>query len=88
MYLACYVSRIGGRIKEIEEKFHSCPSCGKEVSDERKELLGMDTCPNCTIQPNSPLGVMDYSSKQAGVLMLISDPKMFRMLKKPINQQR
>lgn len=67
---------------------HCCPDCGKLVSDERLELLGTETCEKCTPQGDKVLGVLDYSHKTGGVLMLTSNRKHFEMMKKPINQQR
>lgn len=67
---------------------HQCPSCGRIVSGMRKQLLGTDLCAQCTPQGNIPLGVMDYSEKAGGVLMVVEDRELFRILKKPVNQQR
>jgi len=66
---------------------HTCPKCGSEVDDERRELLGIDLCIRCTPQ-HGLWGIMDFSHKTAGVLMLVEDYKLFKQLKKPINQQR
>ena len=67
---------------------HKCPNCGESVPDERTELLGVVTCAKCTPQKPKPLGVLDFSHKTGGVLMITDDMKLFKLLKKPINQQR
>ncbi len=76
---------------EKEEKrynTHLCPCCHKDVSDERLEMTGTPLCVDCT-PPQPPIyGVMSYAEKAGGILMTTTDPKIFRLLKKPINQQR
>jgi hypothetical protein len=67
---------------------HPCPECGTDVSNERLTLLGTELCPKCTPQGSKVLGVLDYSHKTGGVLMLVSNRKHFEMMKRPINQQR
>lgn len=72
---------------ELTETTHKCPTCGCEVSDARTELLGILECPTCTPQADKPLGIMDYSHKTGGSLMVV-DKRLFKLLKRPINQQR
>ena len=71
----------------IEGGVHPCPSCGRQVSNQRR-VIGTELCTMCSPQTKFPLGVMDYSSKTGGVLMIVTDPHLFRILKKPVNQQR
>ena len=40
--------------------FHRCPRCGILVSNERREILGVDECPGCTPQKRPPKGAWDY----------------------------
>lgn len=73
---------------QIKESVHKCPNCGADVADERTVLLNTLCCAKCTPQASKPMGVMNFDHKTGGVLMLITDKKIFRILKKPINQQR
>jgi hypothetical protein len=73
---------------QIAETTHKCPSCGGEVSDARTELLGILECAFCTPQAEKPLGIPDYGHKTGGSLMIVTDRKLFKLLKRPINQQR
>jgi hypothetical protein len=66
----------------------NCPICGVEVPPERKELLGVETCVKCTPQRPKPKGVMEYGSKNCGVLAITDNKKVFRYLKKPANLRR
>lgn len=70
------------------ETKHKCPGCGCEVSDERIKLLRTEFCTNCIPKGNRPLGVMEYSGKQAGVLVITTSRKEFQLLKKAANQRR
>lgn len=70
------------------ETFHKCPSCGEDVPDERITLVGVVTCTKCTPQPGKLYGIMDYGHKTGGVLTMTEDPELFKVLKRPINQQR
>lgn len=36
------------------ETTHACPTCGKDTPDLRMELLGVETCKDCTVQPTLP----------------------------------
>jgi len=67
---------------------HKCPGCGCEVPDERLELLNVHTCSRCTPQAPKLLGVMEYSEKAGGVLVITSSQAEFEYLKKPANQRR
>lgn len=73
---------------EIKETTHKCPKCGSEVADERIVLLGIPECAKCTPQGSRPMGVPYYGEKAGGTLMIITDPKIFKMMRKPVNQQR
>lgn len=64
---------------------HKCPECHRDVPDERRELLGVDTCPKCTPQRAKPRGVMAYSHKTAGVLDICETEAEFRAMCQPIN---
>jgi ribosomal protein L37AE/L43A len=59
---------------------HECPMCKEPVNLVRREL-GFWLCTKCTPQGIKPLGVMDYSSKTGGVLMLVNDRKLFKIAK-------
>ena len=39
---------------------HKCPKCGVDVPDERRDVLGVDTCIKCTRQKKKPIGTWDY----------------------------
>lgn len=36
------------------ETTHACPTCGQQTPDLRIELLGVETCKDCTVQPAIP----------------------------------
>lgn len=38
---------------------HACPTCGKETPNERQEILGVETCKDCTEQPKIDLSVLE-----------------------------
>ena len=42
------------------EKSVACAKCGKPMPLERKELLGVSTCIQCTKPKKPPVGVWDY----------------------------
>jgi len=67
---------------------HLCPVCGTPVSNERTEILGIENCVRCTTQRPNPKGLMSYDEKAGGILQIVEDDRIFRFLKKPINQQR
>lgn len=67
---------------------HKCPCCECEVPDERFELLGVLTCLKCTPQKERLFGIMEYTQKSGGVLMITDSRKEFEMLKRPANQRR
>jgi hypothetical protein len=60
---------------------HRCPECNADVPDERRELLGVDTCAKCTPQRAKPRGVMAYSHKTAGVLDICETDSEFWAMK-------
>lgn len=72
---------------EIENVIHPCPNCGIPVSSERKELLGVVTCPACTPQAEKLYGIMEYGAKAGGVLV-VGSRKLIDTLKKPANRRR
>ena len=43
-----------------------CSGCGVPVPVERVELLGVDTCKSCTVQPEKVLGFFEYGSAEEG----------------------
>ena len=65
-----------------------CVRCGKPVPEERVELLKVAICKRCTPQPNPIYGVMEYSHKNTGVLVITDSYEEFLMLKKPANRRR
>ena len=71
-------------IKKISQ---SCKICGREMPIERYELFGLTICSRCAPQ-NKIKGVMEYSHKTAGILVLCETEEEFHMLKKPANRRR
>jgi len=58
---------------------HPCPGCGKDVPDERRDLLGVETCVDCTPQKPRPKGYMVYDHKTGGVMETCSDEQHAKM---------
>ena len=71
-----------------EDGLHECPICKEQVPNERFHLLGTLLCPGCTAQKPKLLGVMEYESKNAGVLIVTDNEDLFRALKLPANRRR
>jgi len=67
---------------------HKCPTCGRDVPDERLELLGTEYCIHCTTEKPPLLGIMEYGHKTGGVLVMTESRSEFDMLKKPANHRR
>ena len=67
---------------------HGCPGCDKEVYNARiRAMKGERRCIKCTdTQPY--LGCMNYGHKTGGVLMKTQNREHFRLIRKPIDQQR
>jgi len=59
---------------------HACPTCGKQVPDERFEVVGDLRCIECTPQRPRAKGVMVYDHKTAGVLEICND-EQFQAIK-------
>jgi len=47
-------------VEKPVEKTIPCSKCGKPMPIERKELLGVTTCIQCTKPKKPPIGVWDY----------------------------
>ena len=76
--------------KCLREPFenHACPICGKTTPNERVLVANTILCRDCTPQPSPIFGVMEYSEKAGGTLIITDDEKEFHELKKPANQRR
>jgi RNA polymerase-binding transcription factor DksA len=53
----------------MDKNYHKCPECGKPVPNERRELLGVDTCIDCT--PQQPINQIDLDEAELDVDDLI-----------------
>jgi hypothetical protein len=76
------------QIKADPDGIHRCPSCNKEVPNERYFLVGNIMCCGCSAQPKKLYGVMEYSEKAVGILVMTEDENVFKELKKPANKRR
>lgn len=65
-----------------------CKVCGGDVPNERVDLIGEEICIKCAPPTPKLFGVMEYSGKNVGTLVVTDDPVLFRQLKKPANRRR
>jgi len=76
------------KYKEDPDGEHECPVCKTMVPNLRAVLVGTVLCGTCTPQPKKIYGVMEYSEKAVGVLIITDSEKEFKELKKPANKRR
>lgn len=67
---------------------HKCPVCGIDVPDERRELLGVETCVKCTKQKPKPKGAMVYPHKTGGVLAICDTDEDYEAISKSANPRK
>lgn len=71
-----------------EDEKHACPGCGESVYNARiRAMNGERRCIDCT-DTKPYMGCLYFGHKTGGVLMKTQDPEQFRLIRRPINQQR
>jgi hypothetical protein len=66
----------------MSDQTHKCPKCQADVSDERRDILGVETCAKCTPQKPKYKGVMAYCHKTGGLLDICETEEQYQAMKR------